>query len=146
MKRLWSWLLWWNIDATELDAQVANYEDVALLKSPRGLSILCILFSITITVVLLITKIVTDRFAYVDVGIFAVLGSFIYFGHRWAMIVVMIHWTFERGYLVFLGLNGTIAPTVVTQIIWWCIYMHAFYFAFRVEQQRRRRTVAEAVG
>jgi hypothetical protein len=70
-----------------------------------------------------------------------VLSLFINLGHRWAMIGAMVLWTLEKTFVVLVGLGPAHrgAPLVVGQLIWWCIYMHAFYFALRIEQQRRAR-------
>jgi len=33
--------------------------------------------------------------------------------------------------------------TIPTSFIWWALYMHVFYSAFRVEQRRRSAVVVE---
>ncbi len=137
-KRRWSWLLWWQIDPTELDQQVDQYGSLSLFKSMRGISVCCLLFSLALTALLIATG-VADRWALVDLVIFAVLAVFIYFGHRWAMAVAMTLWTVEKLVSIADGLGGGNPGTLVGQVLWWCIFMHAFYFAFRVEQERRRR-------
>lgn len=141
-KRYWSWLLWWEVDPSELDAQVANYERLSILKSARGQSALCFVFSVILTALLASVGILAPN-AYVDMVLMAALAVFIYFGHRWAMIAGMILWTAEKGLMFAFGLHS-LARGGITQIIWWCVYMHAFYFAFRVEQARRARLPAAA--
>lgn len=144
----WSWLLWWQIDQEELNAQVLNYKDLGIFKSARGQSALCLLLSIAITSAFVLFKAASVD-AVGDAALMAILALFIYLGHRWAMISAMVLWTLEKGlyFAVYLnavsnGTNG--GATGVMQIFWWCLYMHAFYFAFRIEQLRKQRTPAAA--
>ena len=139
------WILWWRIDQTELDSQVEQYDSLRFTRSMRGASVLCLGFSIAITVGFIVLGWL-DLAAYVDVGLMGLLALFIYLGHRWAMLLAMVLWTLEK----IMTLVGGFGPhqvgggAVVSQLIWWCVYMHAFYFAFRIEQ--KRRAIAKAVG
>jgi hypothetical protein len=86
-----------------------------------------------------------DSFAYVDVAMFLLLAFFIGLGHRWAMMAAMILWTFEMGDRVFETFaNHQSTGRVVSGLIFWCLFMHAFYFSFRIEQERKKRAAAEA--
>jgi hypothetical protein len=88
-----------------------------------------------------------NQTAYVDAGIAAVLAVFVYLGHRWAMIAAMVWWTIEKGYLLYDRVSanpGSAASAVVGQVIWWAIFMHFFYLAFRVEREKRKRAKAAA--
>jgi hypothetical protein len=55
------------------------------------------------------------------------------------MIAAMVLWTADKAFSLIDVLHGPGSPAVraVIQVVWWCVYMHAFYFAFRVEQERR---------
>jgi hypothetical protein len=139
------WLLWWLIDPTDLHHQVDEYDRLSLFKAIRGQAALCLLLSVAMTTVFILLKLLGPS-AYVDVVIMGVLALFIYFGHRWAMIAAMVLWTIEKGVLLtgefrIAGSSGGATPFV--QILWWAIYMHAFYFAFRVEQARRKKAQSE---
>ena len=127
-----NWFLWWRISDKDLRRQVAEYRSLPIYLSMRGLSFLLLLLSSAITVAL--TELLThQRLGYIDVGLFLFLGLFVYLGHRWAMIGAMALWTLEK------ALQGISSPIfAVTALVWWALYMHAFYFAFRVEQERRR--------
>jgi len=149
-KRGWSWFLWWQIDPAELDEQVEKYGRLNLFKSARGQSVLCLAFSVAVTVVLAATAATKtiDSSAYVDAAAFVILAVFIYFGHRWAMLAAMVLWTLEKGFWVVTAITiaaGNVGGGFVMQIVWWALYMHAFYLAFRVEQEKRRRG-AVAIG
>ena len=127
----WNWLLWWRIDSVDLDEQVRLYDTLSLNGSMRGISVLLLAFSIVITTIMALFRIVGPD-AFVDVGLMLTLAVFIYFGHRWAMIGAMVIWTLEKALTAF-G-NPVLA---LPQLIWWALYMHAFYFAFRIEQKRK---------
>jgi hypothetical protein len=136
--RNWSWILWWKVDQSEIEDQIQKYGTLNLFKSARGQAVLCLLFSVAATATMILLKSV-EISSSVDIGIFVVLAVFIYFGHRWAMLAAMVFWTLEKVYVVYAG-AGVPGSNPVVQLIWWCIYMHAFYFAFRVEKERRTRT------
>jgi hypothetical protein len=87
---------------------------------------------------------VFDAYAAVDVIIMAVLAVFIYWGHRWAMFVAMVLWTLEKALSAWVVIETGRGGNVLLQVLWWCVYMHAFYLAVRVEQQRR--TLAAVPG
>lgn len=139
------WLLWWLIDPTELSHQVDEYGRLNIFKSIRGQAALCLLLSVSLTIVFVLFRMV-DSSAYVDAVILAVLAIFVYLGHRWAMIGAMILWTLEKGFLLagsFESHSTTITGHPIVQIVWWALYMHAFYFALRVEQKRRTAVPAD---
>ena len=133
------WLLWWIVDKAELASQVAGYRSRGLFKTARGVACFCLLLSVAITVGFVALKI-TPVSSALDAGVSLVLAAFIYFGHRWAMLAAMAWWTLEK----VVGIVGVFQGPALggvqafTQVIWWCIYMHAFWLAFRVEQARRR--------
>jgi hypothetical protein len=137
-KNRFAWLLWWQIEPEELDKQVSQYNDLKFFRSVRGQAVACLAFSIAVTCVLVYSG-VMDSSAFIDAGIMAVLAIFIYLGHRWAMILAMVLWTIEKGFAVMDS-----PGRLVMHVIWWCIYMHAFYFSFRVEQERMKRPAAPA--
>lgn len=131
-----AWLLWWKVDEDDVEMQAENYSELGIFKSARGVAVLFMAFSIVVNTVAVAIG-WADIYIYVDSALFAILGTFIYLGHRWAAIAAMLLWTLEKGDILIEGFNDHKGSPVI-QIIWWCIYMHAFYFAFRVEQERRQ--------
>ena len=134
------WLLWWRLDKDEIQRQVKEYKTLKITQSAKGISLLFLLFSSILTVVLVLF-LDWDIFSFVDVFLFLILGFFIYRGHRWAMIVAMLLWTYERIYMLidYETIRGT-NPTgfsIFISLFFWAVYMHAFYMAFRVEGERR---------
>lgn len=136
------WILWWQMDPDELDKQIHEYKTLKFTQSARGISAILLLISVAATALFVLLLGMTP-YAFLDAGAFLVLAFFIAKGHRWAMIAAMVLWTFEKG----ISLYGQLQPTsdgssgasfLVSTVIWWTLYMHAFYLAFRVEQARRK--------
>lgn len=138
-----NWLLWWQIDKDELNQQVEEYETLKFTQSARGISLLLLLLSAAATLALVLF-LNWNSLAILDVFIFLILGLFIYKGHRWAMVGAMILWTYEK---IFIWIEqyqsalaiGAIIPNPIIPLIWWTIYMHAFYLAFQVERKRIKK-------
>lgn len=130
-RSLWRWVLWWEVDSGELRRQVENYDSLKLTSSYRGIAALWLVFSMVVTLVLGLG--VYDYDIFFDVVMLAVLASFVYFGHRWAMVCAMIYWTFSK-------VVGIIEDpsTLVMQALWWTAYMNALFKAYKVEQERQR--------
>jgi hypothetical protein len=137
--------MWSRVDPNELARQVSEYHALKIYQAARGLSVLFLAFSATIEGMLLSLG-VLETSAVLDIMAFFVLATFIAFGHRWAMVCAMVLWTAEKGVQIYQLLaqaaiavpsfrNSAIAVSV---LIWWAIYMHAFWLAYRVEQRRRR--------
>ncbi len=140
-KRNWlHWLLWWRIDQDELNKQVAEYESMRITRSAKGQSFLLLNLTAWATIAFIV-------FAHLsavhisDVLIALVLGYFIYSGHRWATIAAMVYWSIEKLTAIWRTPVGlpfhNPVEMIMQQLVWWCIYMHAFYLAFRVEGLRQ---------
>jgi hypothetical protein len=141
------WLLWWKIEPEELQKQVSEYHTLKVYQSARGIGALCWLLTAVMTAIFAAAKIVGfNAWNFLDVAIAIVFAIFIYRGHRWAMIAATVWWSIEKvDSLVTLfnapvGQNG--GNNLILPIIWWCIYMHAFYLAFKTEQARRAATAS----
>lgn len=140
---IFDWLIWWKIDKDELQKQVDNYEILTVTKSARGVSFLLILLSNLIGVIFILSG-SFDQGAWWDIALLFILGLFIYKGHRWAMIVVMIYWTIDRIIQVSTVFSSSSQNTssIWWLLLWWTIFMHAFYRAFRVERLRVKTRAA----
>lgn len=137
-----SFLLWWNTDPAEVEKQVAQYDTLKAWQSARGTSMLLCFFSMVVTVLLGNFMHLSEGTIETEVAIWATLGIFMYRGHRWAFVLGMVLWTFEKGALLFAGMSSGAAP--IMQIFWWCIYMNAFLLGFRVETRRGAPLIAAA--
>lgn len=136
-----SWLFWWRLDKDELQKQVEEYETLKISQSARGISLLFLLFSAVVTTGFILF-LDWDSSAFLDVFLFLILGFFIYKGHRWAMIGAMLLWTYEKfSILIFEDFSSpTVKPFyhIFLSLLWWAVYMHFFYLAFRVESLRAK--------
>jgi len=120
-----NWLLWWRIDRQEVLEQAKNNK-LGIFNSFRGGSLLLIIFSAAMTLVGIGFD-VASYYSLIEAGVFILLGVFIYRGHKWAMVLVMIGWTLGKIFQIISG-GG-----FVTILFWWAFYMHAFYSAYHVE-------------
>jgi hypothetical protein len=130
-KSAFSFLLWWRTDPAEVEKQVAGYNTLKVWQSARGISALLCAFSAVVTMLLGNLIHLSTGEVYFEVAIWSTVGILMYFGLRWAFILGMVLWTLEKATMLF---SGGAAPIV--QIIWWAIYLNAFFLAFRVESQR----------
>lgn len=133
-RSLLSWLLWWKIEEGELNQQVDGYNKLDIAHSARGISFLLLIFS-AIVQVLLITSGSQDL-SYVEVFLFLILGYLIFRGKKWAMITTMIFWTIEKAYSLYLAYVSS-SGSAFWAILFWVVYMHYFYLAYKVEASRK---------
>ena len=134
------WFLWWQMDQSELEKQVKEYNTLKFSQSARGISAILLWISVAATAVF-VFFLGADKSAFIDAGILLLLSFFVAKGYRWALIVAMLLWTFEKGLSLYdqlLGASATGGSFVVMTIIWWTLYMHSFYLAFKVEQMRKK--------
>ena len=125
-------LMWWKVEAAEVEKEVTEYGTRKPWNSSRGVSAGFCALTVVLTVALSGYLNLSTTEVVVEVGMWSTLGYFMYRAHRWAFIVAMVLWTFEKA--VGLGSKGGV-PFV--QIIWWGIYMNAFFMGFTVERKRR---------
>jgi len=124
----------WKISEEDMKTQVENYNNLKITESYRGISALLILGSMILTVVLAKFDVVSYDAVYGAI-IYLPLAFFIWKGHRWAMIVMIALWTFEKGYQVY-ATAGESSPIVA--IIWWAIFVGYFVNALKVEIARKK--------
>ncbi len=130
-----NWFLWWQIDQEEVEKQVSEYNTLKITQSARGKSTLFLLFSVVVNCIFIYLKIL-DVYAFIDAFLFLFLAFFIYKGHKWAMIGAMALWTFEKVFILVGNISN--GSTIFSSVLWWALYMHAFYLAFNVEKLRSK--------
>ena len=138
-KSAFSFIFWWRTDPAEVEKQVAGYATLKVWQSARGISALLCVFSAAVTMLLGNLIHLSTGEIYAEVAIWSTAGILMYFGLRWAFILGMILWTIEKATMLF---SGGAVPIV--QIIWWTIYLNAFFLAFKVESRRAAMPVARA--
>jgi hypothetical protein len=140
-----NWLLWWMVTPEELEEQVSRYDQLKIYQSARGISLLLFVASAVLTVGM-IELVTHDRSGYLDAALFIGVGVLIYYRQRWAMILGMVLWTLEKGVqLVQMAQTGK-SYFFVSIVVFWSVFMHAMWLAFRTEQARRKKPAAASVG
>ncbi|MES2930497.1 MAG: hypothetical protein V4665_01805 [Patescibacteria group bacterium] len=137
----------WNLDPEELKNQVDNYSTLSIWKSYRKQIVLIVAFLALLTLLVLVFAgdmfegfVTMSDFLYGLILYIPVL-FFVYKGHRWAIIALMILWTFEQGYKLILGGGGVVAP-----LIYWYLIFSASHKALQIENARRRPNSPESAA
>ena len=143
-KSFWSSLLWWKTNPEELEFEVNNYKTLNIAHSFRGLSFLCLIFVGVVN--LFFNYYAKVDYFWFDSFIMVYLGYFIWRGHKWAIILAMLVWTYDKGDILFNAMAGNsygqihmTASNGFIQIIWWAFFMQIFYKAYKVECLRRKK-------
>lgn len=139
------WLLWWKIEPEELQKNIVEYDTLRIYQSARGISLLLLLLAVILNIIGICVG-QQNAWALVDAIVAFGLGVFIYRGHRWAMLLAMVFWTLDKAFNIYRlanmpELHGS-GYFVVANLIWWAVYMHAFYLAFIVEKEHIRAAAA----
>ena len=126
-----------EVDRDELKKQVENYNSLKINQSYRGISTLLIIFSAFLTLGLSLIGWSGNPFdeAMLTATLYFTLAYFIYKGKKWGMIGMMIVWTFEKAYQLFI--HGFSANPVFI-FIWWIIFMRYLFGAYQVEKLRKQ--------
>jgi hypothetical protein len=130
-KSFGAFFLWWRTNPEEVRRQVAGYDTLRVWQSARGTSALLCLLTVVVTMLLGGYMHLSSGEITTEAVIWIAVAILMYRGYRWAFLVGMLLWTFEKGELLF---SARGAPIV--QVIWWTIYMSAFFLAFKVENER----------
>jgi hypothetical protein len=129
-KSCWSW----RMDETELKNQVENYTTLKITKSYKGIAVLIISVLLGLSLLLSFFSKVADPITILcGIALYLPILFFVYKGHRWAIILLMILYTFDKGYLFYELRGNNVMP-----IIWWLIVMPYFWKALMVENERRK--------
>jgi len=139
-----NWLLWWRVSNEELQYQLQNYSTLKPWQSAKGIGALFLTLSMVINILFVLSG-TASQLVLLDATLFGVLAYFIYYkSAKWAMIGAMILWTFEKFYALLFSIDPTIIKlsnnSNIIGLIWWLIYMHAFYLAYKVETVREQQT------
>ena len=131
-------LMWWQLDESELETQVAEYDTLGFMKSARRLS--AALCGLTVVVTLLLGHYIglSGPAIAVEIVCWSGLALAMWHGHRWAFLAAMALWSVEK-LLALMG--GTVgARSGLSQLIWWALYMRVFYVGYHVAKRRAAET------
>lgn len=129
----------WEISDEELKNQIENYNHLGMLKSYRKISSILVLWLIISAIASLYLGFFEAPLLILPVLIFYILlFYFVYKGHRWSIIVLMMIFTVE---IIFKEINGFIALDKVKffPIVWWFIVVPVLFKALKVENERKKK-------
>ncbi|MEK6816987.1 MAG: zinc ribbon domain-containing protein [Nanoarchaeota archaeon] len=134
----------WKMSPEERKEQIESYNTLKITQSYRGVSVLIVgallLFSLAMAFFGVYS---TPEDVILSMFIYVPILFFVYKGHRWAIISLLILWTVEKVYALYLSAEsggGIIAP-----IIWWLIVSPYIFKALIVENERRAGNVQHVV-
>jgi hypothetical protein len=153
-KSIFSWFLWWKIDQNELGKQIREYKSLKIYESYRGIAALIIVSWLVLTDLFSIihwiptNQFIVSLFIYQTVELptlllYSFLAFFIYKGKKWAMLIMLILTTVDRGFALFHSISlGTVNSILWIMIIfWWCVFMKYIYGAYIIEKRRNKGTL-----
>jgi hypothetical protein len=133
------YLIWWQIDQDEINKQVTGYNTLKIYQSARGIGFLLFIFSASVTFFMIMFA-NSDIFNLVDVIMSLTIGYFMYKGRKWAMVFAMVFWSIEKFYMIYERIQSATQSSsftgVMMQIVYWAIFMHVFFLAYKVESAR----------
>lgn len=143
-KSRWSW----EMDETDLKNQVDNYNTLRITQSYRGRSVLIMsaILGLSLLVSLLgraVGKSTDPTSVFLDIIIFLPILFFVYKGHRWAIVLLMVSWTLDKGFSIYRVWQGGMMQIIgsgggIMRIIWWLVIMPFFWRALEIENERRK--------
>ncbi len=124
----------WKLSEEELKYQIDSYKDLKISQSYRGISTIIIIISIALS--FLFATIAPERLmiseAMAGAVLYGLIAFFVYRGSKWALITMIILWTIEKGYQIYIGVNPIIS------LFWWFLFVQYFYFALVVELKKEK--------
>ena len=130
-------LFQWKMNDKELKYQVDNYKTLSLFRSAKGIAASLMILSAVLSVFF----ISNGWSSLMDIAAVLVLALFIYKGNKTAIVIAMIYWTFSK-ILQIISIaspegNSSIV-NIWSPILFWTIWMAAFWQAYQVETERRK--------
>lgn len=135
---------WTKIEGDVLKNQLENYHTLGITKSSRGQVVL-------VFGALLLLSLILSQFGFISISdwlisliLYIPLLIFVYKGHRWAMIGLMILWTIEKLYSAYLSIE--MGGSLIGSVIWLVIGLSIINKALNVEDARRKLVPASQAG
>ena len=125
----------------EIKEQVSNYDDLTFFKKVKNI------YVAAIVIVCITTFFANNRLPGMDIdasGIIIyiilnlILAAFIFYNHRWAMIVFCAIFIFDKAFMAFYQVGYP-----VTQIIFGAVAVALTYHSFSVATELKKKQVEE---
>ncbi len=129
----------WTMSPEELKEQIGSYDTLKITQSYRGVSVLIVSALWLLGFLLAFFgeySSMSDMF--LSLVIYLPILFFVYKGHRWAIVSLLILYTIEKIYTLYLSVE--MGGFVLGSIIWWLIVTPYIYKALLVENARRKET------
>lgn len=123
--------------AKELKRQVENYDTLGITQSARGQVVLVFGGLYALSIVLSFFGIIALGDLMWSLIIYIPILFFVYKGHKWAMIALMILWIIEKVYTAYLTVENQ-SGSVWGSIIWLIIGISVIAKALKVENARQK--------
>ncbi len=123
----------WKVDEETIKKELENYNN---LYSAKNMAAIFILFFGGITGLLFNIYSVIH---WVNLFIYIALALLIYLGSRWAIIFVMVVWTYDGGMNTIGHLLSDNSWGIIWTIFWWAMGMKLMWKASQVEMTRKRK-------
>ena len=125
-----------SLSKKELARQVRDYDKLKFYQSARGVPVLMLIATFVISL-LLLTQLTPGIFNPLQI-IFGMIiyAPFLFFtsrGHRWAIIVLIILYTYDKWY-VFALVSG------ISALSTWLLICAYLYRALKVENERKNKS------
>ncbi len=126
-----------RISKSDLKYQIENYSTLTMTQSYKGITVLIFLFFLILSLILSFFSVVNDLITMlIGIIIYLPILFFVYKGHRWAIILLMILYTIDNLFLIY-DLKG---PSCMA-FVWWIIITVYLWKALRVENARRKSSI-----
>lgn len=133
-------------EAIELKRQVDKYYSLPITQSARGQVVLVFAGLYALSIILSFFSLIELSDVLWSLIIYIPILIFVYKGHRWSMITLMILWTIEKMYTAYLTIENQ-GGSVMGSIIWLIIGLSVIYRALKIENERRKQVpVLEGVS
>ncbi len=142
------WILWWKIDPVKLNRQAVDYASLGVIDSARGIGLLLALLNACAVLAcggmnfwgILGHEDAEFYAGLIEAAAFLMLGCLVFRGYRQADLAMMAFYTIDRitGHVIAHSSRSYqqhAALWVCVGLLAWAICMHAYYFAYRVEEK-----------
>lgn len=123
-------------DKIEFGKQVENYDTLNIFQSSRGQVVLVFAGLLLLTFILSFFEIANLTDLLWSLVVYIPILFFVYEGHRWAMISLMVLWVIEKGYTAYTAIES--GGSVIGSLIWLFIGLSVIYKALKVENERKK--------
>ncbi len=125
-----------EVEEKEDKKQLEEYSSLNIFQSRRGQVVLVFSGLYLLTFILSLFGLFELSDTLWSLIVYIPILIFVYKGHRWAMILLMILWIFEKSYTAYLAIeNGN---SIVGSILWLIFGISIIYKALIIENKRKK--------